>query len=1281
MLLPNVPGRRFVFVLSVCFFCSVATHAVAQQVATPTFTPGGNYYNLEQSVRIDCVTAGATINYTTNGVDPTSSDRVVASGGTVLVDHAITLKARATKTGLSPSAVQSAGYNILGKLAAGQNHSLTVKTDGMLWGWGKNANGQLGRGSTTTSPVPIAAQVRTSSTTFLTTVATAAGGATHSVAAKTDGTVWAVGGNASGQIGDGTTTQRLYAVQVKLSGGAALTGVNDVVAGSDHCVALKSGGTVWAWGLNTSGQIGIGTTTSPQKNPVQVKTNASTFLTGIVAIAAGDTHSLALKSDGTVWAWGLNSSGQLGNGNTTNQSFAVQVKVVGGAALTGVGDVAAGANHSLAKKNDSSLWAWGSNANGQLADGTTNPTSSSKQINAVQVKASVSTFFTGVSLIAGGASHSLASKSDGTLWAWGLNSSNQLGDGTSTQRVFPVQVKDTSGAFASGIIDFAAGAAHTLATKSDGTAWGWGLNSLGQAGSTATGVNPNVASAIVAGGPTMYIVVAYDDPDSDTLLTWKERELGTNPYSRDTDGDGMSDDYEVSHGLNPLVNDAYDDPDHDYFLNTQEYAAGTDPHNPDTDGDGALDGEDIYPLDIHFALKKQPLNTYAVVQIGAGGGGGIKINNLNTVLASQSLIKGLSSVNLGFNGVGLNDSDQVTGNRDYFYPPDRIQNVITYRPLHHAVIATGPGSIRDLGDGTVDNSYNDTTGAPTIDGTNQADSTANVISNSGMVIGTTYFYIDVTPPIDQGYPSVITFSDGALAHLESGPPSARFTGPTITPTAINDVADMAGFISYGGNCALWTGGTNVSLPFFHYPYDLNHDKYVAGAQWQPNNKYPLVWHDTETKYLATPFNTKNAEVYGINKDGIMVGYAYSYAADYSAILWQNGAYYNMNTQLDSDAVAAGWTVSTLWDINDHGIIVASGLRNGSGSLVLLLPGRILPDDNQRGVTGDLVASNLGGSGQQHFVSPKQAGGFVVLKAVGNNSSSNFAANYAWEGDGQAVAGSPDKRQIPRDAPGKFQVRLRELSTNTIVDTMNIWIVWCDITSSLVSGPTLNYGSRTSIATNWSYQSTIQPATIYDTTMDIPDLRGKNNTPVPHAAEPHAFDGAPLGNATYKWDITRQWRERDLVPTLSGIDVGFPAAGRLAATLPNPDIIQNTSLSTGSDGYPIDQLEGNDDGGNDDNPYTNNGRMTDSDPPSDGADNSAGSINDTAEFRTQFREFTRLEISNQWYRVSDYAYSRFHALFRKVNEAVLNQDINGNGTQTDILWKDDGSVSDTSNNGW
>jgi alpha-tubulin suppressor-like RCC1 family protein len=866
--------------------------AAAQQVATPTFTPAGAVYNLEQPVRIDCTTAGATINYTTNGVDPTSSDRSVAPGGTVLVDHPITLKARATKTGLSPSAVKSAAYSIIGKFAAGQNHSLTAKSDGTVWAWGSNASGQLGRGSTSASPLPAPAQVKTNSTTFLTNASSVAGGASHSVAVKTDGTIWAWGSNASGQIGDGTTTQRLYAVQVKLSGGAAFTGAVDVVAGSDYCVALKADGTVWAWGLNSSGQIGNGTTTTPQKNPVQVKVTSSTFLTGIVAIVAGSAHSLALKSDGTVWAWGLNSSGQLGNTNTTNQTLAVQVKAAGGTAFTGGADVATGANHSLAKKTDGTLWAWGSNANGQLADGTTNPISTSKQTNAVQVKASASTFLTGVTAMAGGTSHSIASKTDGTLWSWGINTSNQLGDGTATQRVFPVQVKDTSGGFITGIVDLFGGASHTLATKSDGTAWGWGLNSLGQTGSSNTGINPNVANQITMGSAPFFIIKAFDDPDLDTLKTWYERELGTNPNNFDTDGDSLSDDYELNHGLNPVVNDAYLDADHDGLTNLQEYQLNTNPQNPDTDTDGALDGEDVYPLDLHFALKKMPLSTYAVVEAVSGGGDRVKFNNLNSILYSQSYVwRGGAPLYLGsgITAMGMNDSGQIAG--------------YIGGTSSRAVMGTGPGSFRIL---------DDLGGA------------ARAINNAGVVVGWATFPGDYS----------------AAARLDTGPPPTLL-GAALTPTAMNDVGDVVGEVVQYYSAAIWTGGTTTPLSGFTYPYAVNKDKYVAGTHWGTNfgqdHWIPLAWHDGETKHLPCQSNTMRSEAFSINKDGLMVGYTYTLAADYIPMLWQNAQYYNMNNLLDADAYTAGWTIGMLWAINDNGVIVASGYRSGFGGLILLVP--------------------------------------------------------------------------------------------------------------------------------------------------------------------------------------------------------------------------------------------------------------------------------------------------------------------------------------------------------
>jgi uncharacterized repeat protein (TIGR02543 family) len=182
-----------------------------------------------------------------------------------------------------------------------------------------------------------------------------AGGGYHTVALKSDGTVWAWGYNRSGQLGDNTTTNRWTPVQV-----SGLTGVTAIAGGGYHTVALKSDGTVWAWGYNEYGQLGDNTQTQ-RLTPVQVS-----GLTGVTAIAGGKYHSVAIKSDGTVWAWGSNSGGQIGDGTTTSRSIPVPVSV-----LTGVTAIAGGGYHSVAIKSDGTVWAWGLNLNGALGDNST----------------------------------------------------------------------------------------------------------------------------------------------------------------------------------------------------------------------------------------------------------------------------------------------------------------------------------------------------------------------------------------------------------------------------------------------------------------------------------------------------------------------------------------------------------------------------------------------------------------------------------------------------------------------------------------------------------------------------------------------------------------------------------------------------------------------------------------------------------------------------------------------------------------------------------------------
>ena len=298
------------------------------------------------------------------------------------------------------------------KVAAGGRHSLVIKSDGTVWAWGNNGDGQLGDGTATNRSTPI--QVND-----LVDVTTIDGGASHSLALKSDGTVWAWGNNGYGQLGNGATTNKAIPVQVNNLGSVI------AIAGGDyHSLALKSDGTVWAWGRNGDGQLGDGTTTN-RTTPVQVSN-----LSDVVAIARGWVHGLALKSDGTVWTWGDNGSGQLGDGTTTNKTTPVKVNNLSSiTAITGGGD------YTVALKSDGTIWLsgeyeWDYYENNGTAYWTYWYVTTPKLISEI----------TNVTAIAGGWQHIICLKSDGTVWSWGVNWYGQLGDGTTTDRSTPVQV-------------------------------------------------------------------------------------------------------------------------------------------------------------------------------------------------------------------------------------------------------------------------------------------------------------------------------------------------------------------------------------------------------------------------------------------------------------------------------------------------------------------------------------------------------------------------------------------------------------------------------------------------------------------------------------------------------------------------------------------------------------------------------------------------------------------------------------------------------------------------
>ena len=264
-------------------------------------------------------------------------------------------------------------------VSAASSYSLGLDASGGVWAWGNNFLGQLCDGTTVNRLTPVRVRNPSDPTGQLAGVA-AVSAQVQSLFLMQDGTVRACGDNAQGQLGDGTQDRRTTPVQVKDPGDATgfLTGVTAIVAGNGFSLALKEDGTARGWGINDFGQLGDGTTTGPRLLPVQVvdPTDPSGFLSGVRALSAGVSHSIALKIDGTVRAWGRGPFGQLGDGTTSIAGKPIPVRVKDLADptgfLTGVIAIdASQASHNLALKADGSARSWGQNESGQLGDGTT----------------------------------------------------------------------------------------------------------------------------------------------------------------------------------------------------------------------------------------------------------------------------------------------------------------------------------------------------------------------------------------------------------------------------------------------------------------------------------------------------------------------------------------------------------------------------------------------------------------------------------------------------------------------------------------------------------------------------------------------------------------------------------------------------------------------------------------------------------------------------------------------------------------------------------------------
>lgn len=378
-----------------------------------------------------------------------------------------------------------------------------VRSDRTVWCWGDNRYGQLGNGTTSVNIAVQAVQVIAKGggpLQPLQGVVAIAAGEVHGCALRVDGTVWCWGYHYYGNLGNGTSgvTPGLdchtgggcgtpYAVQVVSAQGGALTNVLKVIAGRMHTCALRSGGTVWCWGYNVEGELGDGTATN-RSTPVQVtQGNAKTLFTNAADVAAGGGTSCASKTDGTAWCWGWNYYGQVGDGTTRDRKSAVRVKTSTQTSLSADGiDMTGGYHYNCARPSDTSdtsVWCWG---NGQLFARPVLQGGSS--FLAVQLAAHIS--------------HTCARKVNRTVWCWGDNSWGQLGDGSGLSSGEPVQVllaPAPGGGPLEDAIDLSRGsyAFYTCIRRSDGAPWCWGDNEYGQLGDGTFTTRPNPVKATV----------------------------------------------------------------------------------------------------------------------------------------------------------------------------------------------------------------------------------------------------------------------------------------------------------------------------------------------------------------------------------------------------------------------------------------------------------------------------------------------------------------------------------------------------------------------------------------------------------------------------------------------------------------------------------------------------------------------------------------------------------------------------------------------------------------
>lgn len=450
--------------------------------------------------------------------------------------------------GILPAAPALAGTELLAirykYIDTGYDHSVVIKSDGTIWTFGDNTEGQLGVGKRDENYAviygkDIPAQVRSGQNTadgYFTGAIAVAAGFRYTLALKEDGTVWGWGNNQYGQLGvskEGTYDYRYYPVKAALPANVKIVAIDASTqrsiqmgfSSSYRSLALAEDGTVWQWG-------GMGSNTYI---PKQVEISAGNVLGNIVAIAAGAENAVALDKDGEVWVWGDTVLQGAAGSTPVKLSSLSAVQFLGMPKITAI---AAGAGHTLLLDVNSNVWAWGYNEQAQVGIGQDSQWVPVYLPTKVKNSAGANDYLSGVTAIAAGDYHSLARKDDGSLWGWGGNGYGSIGDNTFDSRTYyPVRTQNSDGSYFSGTVHLAAGNHTSMVLDQAGKLYTWGSDSYGALGDNRSEnvhkynppqTNKNYANHIMdgVGAPIPTYIVSFDSNGGSPVPTLAGVKLG-----------------------------------------------------------------------------------------------------------------------------------------------------------------------------------------------------------------------------------------------------------------------------------------------------------------------------------------------------------------------------------------------------------------------------------------------------------------------------------------------------------------------------------------------------------------------------------------------------------------------------------------------------------------------------------------------------------------------------------------------------------------------------------